>query len=80
MNVITVYSLFFDDIRVVVFPAWADYIFYAITFFAMIAFAGELCFASVVKEDYFLSFFFWLDMISTISMVPDIGWIWNPLT
>jgi hypothetical protein len=27
------------------------------------------------KKDYFLSFFFWLDLVSTVSMIFDIGWI-----
>ena len=25
------------------------------------------------------SFFFWLDIISTVTMIPDCGWIWEPL-
>lgn len=28
-----------------------------------------------LKPDYFLKFFFWLDLIATISMIFDIGWI-----
>ena len=24
-----------------------------------------------------MSFFFWLDVVSTISMIPDIGFLWN---
>ena len=46
----------------------------------MAAFLIEIFFASLVKDDYFLTFFFWLDIISTISMFPDIGWIWNAIT
>jgi hypothetical protein len=26
-----------------------------------------------------LSFYFWLDFIATVSLLPDIGWIWNPI-
>jgi hypothetical protein len=26
-----------------------------------------------------LGFFFWLDVIATISLIPDIGWIWDPI-
>jgi hypothetical protein len=36
--------------------------------------------ASIAKEDYFLSFFFWLDLVSTVSMLPDIGWVWQAWT
>ena len=40
-------------------------------------FAVEIFLASLAKEVYFLTFFFWLDAVSTISMIPDIGWIWQ---
>lgn len=40
-------------------------------------FGIEIFLASIAKEDYFLTFFFWLDVVSTISMIPDIGWIWD---
>jgi hypothetical protein len=79
MTIITIYALFFDDIRVLLFPKDADPVFYAITLFGLICFTVEIVLASYAKEDYLLSFFFWLDIISTISMVPDIGWIWEPL-
>lgn len=77
MTMITVYSLFFDDLRALAFDPSADDTFYGITSFCMGAFLIEIFFAALVKDDYFLTFFFWLDIISTISMIPDIGWIWN---
>jgi hypothetical protein len=79
MTLITIYALFFDDLRVLLFPAGADVVFYAITLFGMICFAIEIVLASYSKEGYLWSFFFWLDIISTLSMLPDIGWIWDPL-
>lgn len=30
-----------------------------------------------MKENYFLSFYFWLDMISTFTMVLDLMWIYQ---
>ena len=29
----------------------------------------------MVKEDFKYSFFFWLDIIATLSLIPDIEWI-----
>jgi hypothetical protein len=29
---------------------------------------------------YWLSFFFWLDVVSTLSIIPDIGWIMDEIT
>ena len=31
------------------------------------------------KNDYFLSFFFWLDLIATVSLIQDIDYIMNPI-
>jgi hypothetical protein len=33
--------------------------------------------SSYAKPQYPWKFFFWLDIISTLSMVPDCGWIWE---
>ena len=79
MTLITVYALYFDDIRILFFPKSADDIFYGITLFGMIAFLTEIIIASYAKEGYILSFFFWLDIISTVTMIPDCGWIWDPI-
>jgi len=80
MTLITVYALFFDDIRMIAFPKEKDDIFYGITLFGICAFAIELIAAMCSIDDYNFSFFFWLDLVSTLSMVPDCGWIWDPLT
>jgi len=80
MTLVTVYALFFDDIRIVFFSKENDDYFFGLTLFGMICFAVEIILASISKEDYFLTFFFWLDLVSTLSMIPDCGWIWDPIT
>jgi len=35
--------------------------------------------ASLAKADYFLGFYFWLDFVATVSLITDIGWIWNEI-
>lgn len=80
MTLITFYSLFFDDIRVLVLHPDADDICYGVTTACMLFFIIEIILASLVKEEYFLSFFFWLDLVSTISMITDIGWLYNAMT
>ena len=80
MTIIAVYSLFFDDIRSLALdPKW-DELCFGITTACMFLFSLEIVLASIAKDDYFLGFFFWLDVISTLSMIPDIGWIWNAIT
>ena len=45
----------------------------------MALFAIEIIIASLVKDDYFMSFYFWLDLISTVSLIFDIGWFWDAI-
>ena len=75
MTIVTIYALFFDDIRVLYIPKVADDIFYTLTSIALVLFILEIWFACMVKPGYWLSFFFILDLVSTISLVTDIGWI-----
>jgi hypothetical protein len=79
MTLVTIYALFFDDIRILFFPKATDDVFFGITLIGMICFAIEIILASFAKEDYILSFFFYLDIVSTLSMIPDCGWIWNAI-
>jgi len=78
MTAITIYALFFDDIRILLFPKEADNFFFAATLIGIILFTAEIVATSYSKDDYINSFFFWLDIISTVSMIPDCGWIWDP--
>jgi hypothetical protein len=77
MTIITVYALFFDDIRIIAFDKSTDDIFYTITTSCIFAFTLEITLASLVVNGYCNSFFFYLDIISTVSMVTDIGWFWD---
>jgi hypothetical protein len=80
MSTITVYTLFFDDIRVLALPVTADEVCWGVTVGCMFMFCVEIFLGSICKDGYFLSFFFWLDVVSTISMLPDIGWVWDLMT
>jgi hypothetical protein len=77
MTVITLYALFGDDLRAWAFTKAADEAFYILTIISMALFMIELIVASMSKKDYFLGFYFWLDLISTISLIFDIGWFWD---
>jgi hypothetical protein len=77
MTLMTVYALFFDDIRIIAFPSHSDNIFFTITFVGVICFTTEILLASYAKNDYRFSFFFWLDIVSSLSMIPDVGWFWS---
>jgi class 3 adenylate cyclase len=87
---LTIYVLFADDIKIMATARYVDTVFsvsYAVCFFIFIA---ELLFNSWCKstfisiwpprlEGYALSFFWWLDVISTISLLPDINFLAEPM-
>lgn len=77
MTIITIYALFFEDIRVLAFDKKYDDIFYGITAVGVLLFTIEIMLASFAIQNYPNSFFFYLDIISTLSMIPDCGWIWE---
>lgn len=79
MTMLTLYALFGDDARLMLTPKDADPAFYILTAISMVLFAIEVFLASLAQEGYFLGFYFWLDFIATISLVSDIGWVWDPM-
>lgn len=79
MTIITVYSLFGDDVRLLAFDIRADVIFNILTAISFCAFSFEIILACIAKDEYWLGFYFWLDLISTISLITDIGWIMDAM-
>lgn len=77
MTLLTFYALFFDDIRILAFHKSHDDFFYGITAAGVIIFFIEILLSSYAKPEYMFHFFFYLDIISTLSMIPDCGWIWE---
>ena len=75
MTIYTIYALWFDDIRMLAFSKASDDYFYGITLVGIFCFAFEISLASFAKEEYPWTFFFYLDIVSTVSMIPDCGWI-----
>jgi len=80
MTLITLFALLGDDIKLLVFSKSADDAFTWLTTFSLFFFLIELILASVGKKDYFNSFFYWLDLLSTLSLVTDIPWALDLIT
>lgn len=55
----------------------SDEALYSILVAILIIFSFETVTLSLCQDDYFNSFFFWMDTIGTISIILDIGWIAN---
>jgi len=79
MAFITLYSLFGDDLRQICVSSDYDYIFYIMTSITLGFFSVEIVLQCLILDDYWLSFYFWLDIISTASLITDIGWIMDAI-
>lgn len=79
MTIITIYALFGDDVRAVACPKSADEVFYSLTCVSLFFFTVEIIMASIAQKGYFLGFYFWLDTVSTISLLTDIGWLMDSI-
>jgi len=77
MTLITIYALFADDIRQLIPNKSVDDGFFTMASICLGFFTFEIILSCLAKPGYFLGFFFWLDIISTASLIFDIGWISN---
>jgi len=78
MGIVTVWVLFGDDLRLLLTTKSSDTAFFATFFLCLILFLIEIVANSVFLPEYKFSFFFWLDVVATISLVPDIPIIFDP--
>ena len=53
----------------------SDPYFYSFLLVSFVLFSLEIFINTMVKEDFKYSFFFWLDIIATLSLIPDIQWV-----
>ena len=89
MMIVTLFVLFGDDLRLLSFPPSADSAFAVLNNICFFLFLIELilnCWAksefirtkSILRpkvKGYIFSFFFWLDLLAVVSMIPDILWL-----
>ena len=75
MMVVTIYALFFDDIRILFLPPEADLTCDWVTLVCIGLYIAELLLGCIAIDGYFLSFFFWLALVASVSMVPDVGFL-----
>lgn len=75
MTLIALYSLFSDDIRIASTDNSADLGFDIIHIILIFIFLFEIVLNWVSNEDYRYSFFFILDVISSLSILLDVSMI-----
>lgn len=79
MMMATIYVLFISDIKSAFINKDADFILNITQTICFALFSLEVILASLVQKDYIFSFFFWLDLISTISLLQDIDFIFDDI-
>ncbi|OQR89246.1 Voltage-gated Ion Channel (VIC) Superfamily, partial [Achlya hypogyna] len=80
LSVLTIYCLFGDDFRSAFCSKSADDGFFAVAFICLLLFLFEFVVSCFCKPGYLFSFYFYLDIAATLSLIPDIGFIWSPLS
>lgn len=75
MSLTTIFALFGDDIRLWFTSKEADPYFDSGLIASFLLFTIEIFINSCVVDDFKYSFFFWLDIIATLSLISDIGWV-----
>lgn len=76
---LTIYALCGDDFRILCTEKPSDIFFNWTVVVAMVIFSFEFLCSVLGKKDYNCSFFFWLDIVSTVSLVLDITVVSNSL-
>lgn len=78
--IVTFYTLFFDDYELLTSPKYTDlwYDIFSITAFAILIF--ELVLSSIAVKQYFNSYSFYLDLISALSIIFDLGMVKNAMS
>lgn len=79
MTIATVYALYGEDFRLAAASKKTDVVFYILTSIALLMFTAEFLVYCICKLFYLWSFFFWLDLVAVLSLIPDIPWIWDPV-
>ena len=75
MSLTTIYALIGDDFRLWFTTKGADVYFSGGTCIAFVLFAVEILINSCVVNEFKFTFFWWLDCIATLSLIPDIPWV-----
>jgi hypothetical protein len=79
MSIVTLFALVGDDIRLWTFDKPADVFFNTGMIISLALFSMEILLNTVSIDEFKYSFFFWLDIIATLSVVIDIPWITDPM-
>ena len=75
VTLFTLYALFAADLKYLISTKGSDDIWNAFTLCSLFLFTFEICCTIFYKKKYLLSFFFWLDVLSTITLIFDLSYV-----
>jgi hypothetical protein len=73
VTILTLFALFGDDINTCAFDKSSDYTFDILQLVVMGIFFVEAVLSSIAINGYLFSFFFWLDLLSTVTILMDVN-------
>ena len=68
-------SVFGNEVGLLIIPKKYDYLVQIFLLVALMFFLLDMATLCYIRSDYFNSAVFWLDLVSIISMLPDVGFI-----
>ncbi len=73
----TVVALFAPDAFLVAFDSRSEAVLQGLLFVSLLVFVFELALTFRVKPEYRWTFYFWLDLVATLSLVADIPFLYD---
>jgi len=74
-TLLTVYALTGDDVRLIATNKPADMFFNYVVILCILVFTVEVVISCLGKDDYFMGFFFVLDVLSTSTLILDLTFV-----
>lgn len=75
----TIVALFGPDVWILALPPSADSSLEIVLFATLLLFVFELIVGIRFRTDYFNTFYFYLDLVAMVSLIPDIPFLFDPI-
>jgi hypothetical protein len=77
--ILALYSLFHEDFTILFAPNSVDKVLHHVTEAVFFFFILEFLIVMIAKKKFIGSFYFYLDIISLISLIPEVEFIWDAI-
>lgn len=77
--IFTIWSMIGDDIRFLLFTIEWDIFFSILNFFVIFFYLTTFIYSMIYENDYFLQCYFYVDLISLVTLIFDNHWIYDAI-